>query len=97
MSCSKVRGSLPEVDIRKPTRDDVERLAVGDLALDCFGKWSTVTEVFARGVDDRGRAFVCYYTRFGENNGAISGSMKEGEVVSTVPLVSAYRSAKLAP
>jgi hypothetical protein len=48
-----------------PSREDIESLKVGDLAPDCFGRMSEITEIFAQKDDITGRAFVCYYTAFG--------------------------------
>jgi len=70
---------------------------VGDLAPDCFGKMARVTSITFRGVDVKGKAFVGYYTEYGENNGAISGSMKEDETVSTIQITQAFKQACLAP
>ncbi|MEN6533253.1 MAG: hypothetical protein ABFD89_06290 [Bryobacteraceae bacterium] len=75
--------------VTRPTRADVESLSVGDLAPDVFGRMAPVSEVFARGDDINGRAYACYYTRFGERGG-ISGSIKEGEPVGTVPATSKW-------
>jgi len=77
-----------------PTREEVESLQVGNLALDAFGRMSEVTEIFGRGNDIKGRAYVCYYTRFGAN-GSCSTSMKEGELVRTVATSGRYTSAEL--
>lgn len=78
---------------RMPSEADVRELKIGDLAPDCFGRLSKVTEIFARDVDIHGDRFVCYYTEFGAN-GSMSHSMKEGELVRTVPLTAALNSAE---
>lgn len=44
-----------------PTLDQVESLQVGDVAPDCFGGLSPVVEIFGRGNDIEGRAYVCFY------------------------------------
>lgn len=77
-----------------PTRDQVNSLKVGDLALDCFGRWSTVVEITCRRDDIHGRRFVCFYTSFGPTS-RISASMKEGELVRTVATTGRYRSVEL--
>jgi hypothetical protein len=77
-----------------PTREQVQSLKVGDLALDCYGHWSKVTSIFAQKDDVNGRAYVCFYTDQGEGSN-ISGSYKEGELLRTVPLSFAYTSAQL--
>lgn len=78
-----------------PTRSQVESLHVGDMAINPFGKMAEVTEVFARGVDVKGRAYICYYTRTGTETGSMSNSMTEGELVRTVPLTFKYTSVEL--
>lgn len=65
-----------------PTREQVQALTVGDLAPDCFGRWAKVTRVYGQQDDMSGKAFVCYYTEFGEHS-TVSNSMKEGEVCLT--------------
>lgn|GEM_PF-5066885 len=63
----------------RPTRKWIKDLEVGDYALDCFGNYSEVVEVFAKNRDINGKWFVCYYVKFGDN-ARISHSAKEGEV-----------------
>jgi hypothetical protein len=77
-----------------PTREQVEWLKEGDLALNCFGRMVPVVRIAYRGVDINGRAYVGFYTAFGQN-GTLSGSYKEGELVRTVPLCSRYTSHEL--
>lgn len=76
--------------IATPTREDIENIKVGDLVPNCFGKWSVVTSITARSTDIHGKLFVCLYTKFGERS-TMSGSFKEGETVSTVPLTNKYK------
>lgn len=73
----------------RPTREDVEALQVGGLAPDVWGRMRAVTEIYARGEDTAGRAYVCYYTAMSATS-SVSGSMKEGETVSTLPLVNRF-------
>ena len=73
-----------------PTREMVENLKVGDLALDCFGSMSPVVEITRRCDDARGRAVVFFYTALG--SGRVSGHYKEGSLVRTVPLSRLYTS-----
>ena len=74
------------------TRDDIARIRVGATVSMTFetahgvplagARWSPprrVTRVFARQDDLRGRAFVCFYTEYGER-AEISASAKEGDV-----------------
>ena len=86
--------TLNDVTLLVPTRDQVETLQVGDLAIDCFGEMRRVTGIFARGYDTNGRAYVCYYTEHGEGS-SISHSMKEGQLVRTVATSRHYTSAEL--
>jgi len=71
-----------------PTREQVESLKVGDLALGCFGE-SRVTRIFGAGDDIKGRAYVCFYVENGPGS-EISGSYKEGELVATMALCAKY-------
>ena len=77
-----------------PAAHDVNLLSVGDLALDCFGRWSKVTEIFGTGTDKQGREFVCFYTKHGEN-GQVSQSYKRDELVRTVALSAKHTSHEL--
>ena len=79
-----------------PTRSFVQNLQVGDLALDCFGKLSPVTSIFAQRDDIKGKAFVCYYTKHSENS-SMSHSMKEGEVVYTMEMSRWWKQTCLVP
>lgn len=63
-----------------PSKVDVEKLKVGDAALDAFGRYSRVVEVFARGIDVHGKAYVCFKTDFGPG-ATMTASMKEDELV----------------
>ena len=73
----------------RPTLDDIESLQVDDLIPDCFGTLSPITSITYRGVDVHGKAYVGYYTKFGDN-ASISGSLKEGENLATVPMTEKY-------
>ena len=73
----------------RPTLDDIERLQVGDFVPDCFGKLSPITSITYRGTDIHGKAYVGYYTKFGDN-ASISGSLKESECLATVPMTNKY-------
>jgi hypothetical protein len=84
---------LPAENYMMPTREDVQNLKVGDIAPYVFGM-DIVTSIYALDVDISGRAFVCYYVRQGDN-GTISASMKEGELVRTMRLCNAHTSAEL--
>jgi hypothetical protein len=83
---------MPEIYI--PTRAEIEALKEGDLAPDCFGHWRRVTKVYAKGHDVKGKAYVCYYTEFGQG-ASLSNSLKEGEVHRTVALTARYSSREL--
>lgn len=77
MKTKKVKNDL----LYMPSREDIENVQVGDLAIDCFGRFSKVVEITCRKNDICGKLFVHYYTEFGPNNGRISMSMKEDEIV----------------
>jgi len=83
---------IPQIYI--PTRTDIEGLKEGGLAPDCFGNWRPVTKIFARGTDQDGRLYVCYYTQFGPNS-SISNSLREGRINRTVSLTAKYTSHEL--
>lgn len=77
-----------------PNRAYVENTLVGSWVLDCFGKMAQVVEIHARGNDINGKAYICFYTQFSENS-RMSGSMKEDELIRTVPLSSKFTSHEL--
>lgn len=84
---------------RVPSEDDVRNLQVGQLAPDCFGRLSRVTRIYHLGRDIHGAWFVCYYAAMNdrdtaENGCGCSASMKEGELVRTVPLTCLLTSAE---
>lgn len=75
------------------TREQVENLKVGDLVSVTFdtawgkllpgARWSKpypVTEIFGRGDDVKGKAFACFYRKWGSEHSTMSGSVKEGDV-----------------
>lgn len=78
-----LRGSRGSCTVEFPTRDQVESLRVGDVAPDCFGGLSPVVEIFARGDDIEGRAFVCYYSSV-RGTLKVSNSMKQDTVARGV-------------
>ena len=67
-----------------PTLRDIESLKVGDMAMDCFGKKATITQITHRGITLSRKAFILYYTASSTGNGQISMSMKEDELVRHV-------------
>ena len=90
MKTKKINGTT----IYMPEKQDIENLKVGDLALDCFGRFAEVTEISARKTDIEGKLFVCYYTKFGPGS-YISMSMKEEELARTSNLYGFFDSSKL--
>lgn len=69
-----------KIILHVPTREDIEAIRVGDLALDAFGRYSVVTEITAKREDIAGRLFCHYYTTFGDR-AQMSMGQKEGELV----------------
>jgi len=66
-----------------PTRNDVESLKVGDLALSVFG-WAEVVEIYACGtasVDNK--AYVCFYVET-KKGIRVSSSYREGSLCRTM-------------
>jgi hypothetical protein len=63
-----------------PERADINLVAVGELAFNCFGNMARVTEIHCRKEDINGRLFVGYYVDFGPGS-TISMSIKEGEII----------------
>ena len=84
---------MNSIAIPKPlTRADIARIQPGALVSTTYdtahgaplptARWSRprrVVEVFARQDDIHGKAFVCFYTEFGDN-ARISGGAKEDEM-----------------
>jgi hypothetical protein len=79
------------MEARTLTRTDIQRLQVGDRLIWTMdtrhglpvegARWSEpmkVVEVYAAGVSNHGKAYVCFYTQSGERS-RISGSICEGE------------------
>jgi len=77
----------------KPPTRWVEALQVGDQALTCFGAVGVVEEIFGRGINRNGAAFVCCYVQHGGST--ISMGFVAGEVTRTVAASNAYTSAEL--
>ena len=59
------------------TREQILKLAVGDMLLVGGRSTSRVTRIYARGISDKGNAYVCFYREFGPHS-QISGSLVEG-------------------
>ncbi len=76
--------------ITKPTRQDVDSLKVGDIAPNCFGDNGIVREITYRGVDIHGKLYVGYYVTWHDETSRISSSLKEDEVLSTLPLTNRF-------
>lgn len=81
-------------DIYIPTRSEIETLKEGNLAPDCFGNWRRITRIYARDDDMKGRAYICYYTKFGPG-ATISNSLKAGKINRTVALTGQFTSHEL--
>lgn len=83
----------------KPSRQYVENLKAGDLALDPYGRLSKVVKITYRGEtvktnwQEGGKVFVGVELEHGENS-TITTSYKEGELVRTIPLSSQFTSAE---
>ena len=68
-----------------PTRIEVENLQVGDLVMNCFGEYKTVTSILSGGDDVNGKAYKVFYQQFGVHETTLmSHSIKEGEKILTV-------------
>lgn len=70
-------------------REQIHNLKVGDLIeRDLLGTGqytlTVVTEIFGRGTDLKGNAYICLYTRFSETS-QISTSVTEGETRLRIP------------
>ena len=77
-----------------PTKEDVQNLNVGDQAYDWAGNLKTVDEISGRGIDIKGKAFVCFYLINGPHS-RVSSSLKEGQLNRTVELSNEYSSHEL--
>lgn len=82
----------PGIFARVPEPSDIDAVAVGQLAPDCFGKLSKVTSVFHH----EPGSHVCYYTHMGEGDPkpgcGCSMSMKAGTLIRTVALTGVLNS-----
>ena len=78
-----------------PTLRDILTLEVGDMAIDCFGKKSQVSQITVKSTDVNGKAFVLYYTNSLTGNDQISMSMKEDELVRHVGTSAKFTSYQL--
>lgn len=78
--------------IQLPSREEVTETQPGEEILTVWGRRQTVTEVYGRGDDMKGRAYVCGYATDG--SGTISASMKEGELIRTLPVTQILNSAE---
>lgn len=72
----------------KPTRQQVQDLKVGDLAIDCFGRVRPITQIYAQGDNIHGKAYVCTYVKFHEGS-EVSMSFQEDEIVRTLQVCDA--------
>lgn len=81
----------------KPTRQDIENLKVGDYAPNCFGKFGKINSITYRGIDVNGKSFIGYYVQWHGENSSISESLKEDEILSTVPLTAKYNTTEFVP
>jgi hypothetical protein len=77
-----------------PDRAYIERLAVGDLARNCFGSLDRIVEITFRGEDSDGHMYVGYYTRFGRD-GRVSHSIKQDRIDRTIALTNRYSAADI--
>jgi len=84
----------------KPSRQYVENLKVGDLALNPYGRLSKVVNITYRGEtvktnwQEGGKAYVGVELKTSEYS-TITTSYKEGELVATIPLSAQFTSAEL--
>ncbi|MFA5154305.1 MAG: hypothetical protein WC554_17280 [Clostridia bacterium] len=79
----------------KPTKEDIDNLKVGDFAPNCFGKFGKVKSITYRGIDVNGKAYVGYYVEWHGENSSISESLKEDDLLITVPLSCKYSAIEL--
>jgi len=76
-----------------PTRSFVETLCEGCRIVDVFGKTAVVTEISYKGDDVNGRRYVGGYCFNGTTK--VSFSLKEDDVLRTVPLCSEFKSREI--
>lgn len=76
-----------------PSLEDIQALRVGHVAPGCFRE-SRVVEIYGRGTDIHGKAFVCYYNEDGPSC-RISYSLKEDELDRNFSLCMRFTSAQL--
>jgi len=78
-----------------PSREDIESLCVGELAPDYAGRMREIVSIHGRGDDVKGRAFVCYYVKHGDNGGAVSNSLRENTLHRTISFTRVAMSAEI--
>lgn len=85
----------------RPTQEEIGLLAPGDFAPDCFGRMRRVTRISSRGTTISGKAFVSFFTEFGDNPATqvseCSHSMVEGEIVPTLAATNRWQRGTLIP
>lgn len=69
----------------------IANLQEGDMAPDFAGRMRRVSHISYKNEDVNGRLFVGYATEFGDRS-TVSNSVKEGEVLRTVPLTNLFKS-----
>jgi hypothetical protein len=81
----------------KPTKEDCQNLKAGDYAPNCFGKFAKVNQIMYRGIDIHGKAYVGYYVQWHGEYSSISMSIKEDQILMTVPLTQQYGTSEFVP
>lgn len=59
------------------TKDIIDSIKVGDIVPNFCGQMNEITEIFAKGISDDGKHFICFYQRFGDNSGYMTYSFSE--------------------
>lgn len=88
-----LEGTNGRVEATYPTKEDILGVFVGGFAPNCFGRCAVVSRITARQQDMNGKWFVCYYTK--TENGEMSCSLKQDEILRSVSLCNAFTSAAI--
>jgi len=77
-----------------PTRQDIESLKVGDMAMDCFGRMRPIISIRFQGNSADGQAYIGFSVEFGPHS-TVSNVYREDELVRHVGTSAKFNSHQL--
>lgn len=83
-----------EIEVVIPTKEDIDNIAVGTFAPDCFGSFREVVKVAYDGINVNGKKFISYYTKLSDT-GSVSNSLTEGKILRSLAATRYFTSAEL--